>query len=53
MSKPPAPDRVHWKGDRAEYTGNTEFLYGALFYELRLLEGRRKGQTVLTIRPPR
>ncbi len=36
-----------FKGDKAEYTGRTEKLYGVLWYEVRLLEGHEKGKTKL------
>ena len=33
---------TYFKGDKAEYTGKTEELYGGLFYEIKLLEGHLK-----------
>ena len=42
-----------WKGDRACYTGHSEDIYGAVFYEVLLLEGASKGQARMTQRDPR
>ena len=42
----------YWKGDLARYTGKTEELYGATFYEIELLEGPRKGCKPLVIDRP-
>lgn len=44
--------QLFWKGDLAEYTGNKEFLHGAWFYEIVILEGHLKGQTKWTLREP-
>jgi len=46
-------EKTFWKGDRAEYTGRSEMCFGALFWELKLLEGHRKGDLVLTNRVPK
>ena len=43
---------TYWKGDKVEYTGKVEQLYGGTFYEIRLLEGHMVGQTKLTPKPP-
>ena len=42
----------YWKGDKIEYTGKTEYLYGELFYEFVFLEGHKKGQTGVTEKSP-
>lgn len=44
---------TYWKGDKAEYTGKVLQLHGATFYELRLLEGHRKGELVVTQHMPK
>ena len=36
--------KTYFQGDRAEYTGRKEKLYGGLFSEIRLLEGPNKGK---------
>lgn len=41
-----------WKGDKAQYTGNSEILYGAVCFEILLLEGNSKGQKKWTYRCP-
>jgi hypothetical protein len=38
--------QIYWKGDLAEYTGNSEVLHGELFHEYLLLEGHRKGEKI-------
>lgn len=43
---------TYWKGDKAEYTGQTEELYGGVFYEIRMLEGHQVGQLKLTASAP-
>lgn len=43
----------YWYGDLAEYTGNKKEIYGVLFYEIRVLEGHRKGKLVWTQREPK
>jgi hypothetical protein len=43
---------IYWKGDLAEFTGNTMRLHGGLFYEYRLLEGHRKGDLIVSMRAP-
>ena len=35
-------------GDLGEYTGKTQQLHGAVFYEVKILEGHRKGKLVVT-----
>lgn len=44
---------TYWKGDLAIYTGKSQELHGATFYELRLLEGHRKGRNVVTQNAPK
>lgn len=46
------PVVTYIKGDRAEYTGNTETIGGGLFYEVRFTEGAKNGKTALTQRAP-
>ena len=41
------------KGDKAEYTGKSEILYGKVFYEVLLLEGHLKGQIRVVANPPK
>lgn len=36
---------MHWKGDKAEFTGRTKEMDGAKWNEIRLLEGHLKGET--------
>ena len=36
--------KTYFKGDLAEYTGKTQYAYGGLYYEVRLLEGHQAGQ---------
>lgn len=43
---------TYFYGDLARYTGKTEVIHGALFYELEILEGHLKGQTKVTQRAP-
>ena len=45
--------KTYFKGDEAEYTGNSEKLYGKMFYEVILIEGHLQGKTRLTSRPPK
>lgn len=40
------------KGDKAQYTGHSEMIYGELCYEVILLEGHLKGQKKWTYRAP-
>ena len=44
--------KTYFKGDLAEYTGIKRMLYGGLFYEIKILEGRYKGHIKLTLRSP-
>jgi hypothetical protein len=44
---------TYWKGFEAVYTGHSQQLHGATFYELRLTEGYRKGETVVTQQAPK
>ena len=34
----------YFKGDKVQYTGKSEKMYGKMFYEFEYLEGRKKGQ---------
>jgi hypothetical protein len=43
---------TYFQGDLAEYTGKKENHYGALFFEVRLLEGHLKGETRLVLSNP-
>jgi hypothetical protein len=45
--------KTTWHGDYAVYTGVTKELYGATFYEIRMIEGHLKGETKLTQRGPK
>ena len=44
---------TYFNGDKAEYTGKTEILYGAIGYEAVLVEGHHKGETIWTYRAPK
>jgi hypothetical protein len=44
---------TYFKGDLAEYTGKKEYLHGAYFYEIKILEGHMKGQLKLIIKEPK
>lgn len=44
---------IYWHGDRASYTGRTEELHGAVFHEIKMMEGHLKGILKLTQRAPR
>ena len=48
-SPPIKGDIAYFKGDLAEYTGNKKEVYGALFYEVVLLEGHLIGETKLVV----
>ena len=41
-----------FRGDYAEYTGETQVLHGAVFHEIRILEGHLQGQLRVTMRAP-
>jgi hypothetical protein len=41
------PNITYFKGDKAEYTGKVETMYGRTWREVRLLEGHMKGQLKL------
>ena len=43
---------IYHYGDKAQYTGKTETLYGGIFYEIIWLKGTHKGETSLTRRAP-
>ena len=36
-------ETIYYKGNKAEYTGKSEFMYGCWFFQIRILEGRLKG----------
>ena len=42
---------IYFKGDAAKYTGESEVIYGGLFYEVIMLEGADKGKTKMIVRP--
>lgn len=44
--------RFYFKGDLAEYTGETFKQGNVTFYRVTLLEGHRKGKTEYTSRAP-
>lgn len=47
----PAPATT-FRGDAAVFTGRKVLLHGGLFFEVRMTEGRRTGETfVVTTRP--
>lgn len=46
-------ETLYWYGDLARYTGNIEYAYGGLFYEIEMLEGHLKGKTKYTKCPPK
>lgn len=46
------PKTLYWHGDLAVYTGKSMMLHGALFFEIKLLEGHLKGKTLVTMRSP-
>jgi hypothetical protein len=39
-------------GDKAIYTGRSEILYGDTCYEVKIIEGHRKGDIAHTYRAP-
>jgi hypothetical protein len=52
----PAPEEkptTYFKGDKAEYTGNTHELHGGTFYEVKMLEGADAGKTKVVTNPPK
>jgi len=49
-AQPEVTDRVLIRGDEAQLTGRTEQVGGRTFYEARLLEGHRAGETALVPR---
>jgi hypothetical protein len=42
----------YWKGDKAQYTGKSEMVYGGKFFQITLLEGMYTGQERWTSRCP-
>jgi len=51
--KAPEAATSYFKGDKASYTGTTQYLHGATCYELLLTEGHRKGDAVWTYVAPK
>lgn len=48
-----APKKTTYhNGDKAEYTGKVESMSGKNFFELKMLEGSKKGKTVFTSKEP-
>lgn len=43
----------YWRGDLARYTGRSQFLHGAKFYEIVMIAGHLRGELKLTLRAPR
>lgn len=41
----------YWQGDAIHHTGEIVKLYGGVFEEAVLLEGHRKGETILVVIP--
>lgn len=46
-------ETLYNQGDLAEYTGKSQLLCGAVFYEIRMLEGHLEGQLKVTVRVPK
>jgi hypothetical protein len=47
-----AKNYTYLNGDKAEYIGTTQMLYGGLFYDLVIVEGHNKGKQVVSQTPP-
>lgn len=47
-----APTTTYLNGDAAEYTGKSEEIAGATFYEVRFTDGASIGKTAVTAKPP-
>jgi hypothetical protein len=45
-------ETLYWQGDLAQYTGKSQLLAGAVFYEILMLDGWLAGQFKITVRPP-
>jgi len=43
---------TYFRGDAAQYTGETKLLHGGLFYAARLLEGMNTGKVIWTMTSP-
>jgi len=43
---------TYFHGDKAEYTGKSEELYGETAYEIKMIEGHRKGDLLWTYAAP-
>ena len=46
-------ETLYWKGDLAEYTGKSQIICGAVFFEILMLEGNLEGQLKVTTRAPK
>lgn len=46
-------ETLYNNGDLAEYTGKSQVIYGAVFFEILMLEGHLKGQIKATVRAPK
>ena len=46
-------ETCYFKGDLAEYTGNSQLLCGAVFYEILMLDGHLEGSLKVTVRVPK
>ena len=44
--------KTYFKGNKAEYTGKSEMVYGGKFFEIRLLDGHEKGKLKWTSKCP-
>lgn len=53
MKTTAATKTTYFKGDKAEYTGKTQWVSGVVFYEVVLIEGHLKGKTKLVVNAPR
>lgn len=42
----------YFKGDKVQYTGKSEIIYGGMFYEFVYMEGHKKGKIGHTPNPP-
>lgn len=45
-------EKTWFKGDRCEYTGKSEIIYGKLFYEVKMLNGVDAGEMRWIVRGP-
>ena len=44
---------TYFYGDKAVYTGKTMIIHGGLFYEIKVVEGHRKGELKVTQNGPK